>query len=65
MNIVALIMAITMAITPIVSVVDVDNNIVYVDVSGEIFSFYGEGFSVDEEIRILFVNDMILEVFPW
>ena len=64
MNIITLLLAIVMAVTPVVTVIDVNKDLVTVDINGEAFVFYGDGFEVSEEIRIVFINDMILEVLP-
>lgn len=64
MNIIALLLSVVMAITPVVTVINIDEDVVFVDVGGESYSFYGEGFEVGEEIRILFI-DGVWEVLPW
>ena len=64
MKLIALLMAIIMAITPTVTVVDISEDEVFVEIDGEIFSFYGEGFTVGEQIRVIFVNNEISEVLP-
>ena len=64
MNIVALLMAIIIAITPAVTIVGVIGDEVFVEINGEVFSFYGEGFEVGEQVRIIFVNNEIREVLP-
>ena len=64
MKLIALLMAIIMAITPTVTVVDISEDEVFVEINGEVFSFYGEGFEVGEQVRIIFVNNEIREVLP-
>lgn len=65
MKLIALLMAITIAITPTVTVIDVVGNEVFVDINGEAFSFYGEGFAVGEQIKVVFVGGEVKEVLPW
>lgn len=64
MKLIALLMAVIIAVMPTVTVVDIIGDKVFVDINGELFSFYGEGFTAGEEVRVLFVNNMILEVLP-
>lgn len=65
MKMIALLMAIIIAITPTVAVVDVIGDKVFVDINGEVFSFYGEGFVIGERIKVVFVNGEVREVLPW
>ena len=64
MKLIALLMAIIMAITPTVTVVDISEDEVFVEINGEVFSFYGEGFTVGEQIKVVFVNGEVREVLP-
>ena len=64
MKMIALLMVIITAIMPTVTVVDVDGDEVFVDINGEVFSFYGEGFTVGEQIRVVFVDGEVREVLP-
>lgn len=64
MKLIALLMAIIMAITPTVTIMNIIEDEVFVDINGEVFSFYGEGFTVGEQIRVVFVNGEIREVLP-
>lgn len=65
MKLIALLMAMLVAITPTVAVIDVVGDEVFVDINGEVFSFYGEGFAVGEHIKIVFANGEVKEVLPW
>lgn len=64
MKLIALLMVIIIAITPLVTVVDINEDEVFVEINGQLFSFYGEGFEVGEQIRVIFVNGEIREVLP-
>lgn len=64
MKLIALLMAITIAVVPTVTVIDINGDEVFVDIDGQLFSFYGEGFEVGEQIRVIFVNGEIREVLP-
>lgn len=64
MKLIALLMAIIIAVVPTVTVVGVIGDEVFVEINGEIFSFYGEGFEVGEQIRVIFVNGEVREVLP-
>lgn len=65
MKLIALLMAMLVAITPTVAVIDVNEDEVFVDINGQVFSFYGEGFVVGEHIKVVFINGEVREVLPW
>lgn len=64
MKLIVLLMALIIAITPTVTIMNIIEDEVFVDINGEVFSFYGEGFTVGEQIRVVFVNGEIREVLP-
>lgn len=64
MKLIALLVAIVIAITPTVTIVNIVGDEVFVDVDGQLFSFYGEGFTVGEQIKVVFVNGEVREVLP-
>lgn len=64
MKLIALLMAIIIAVMPTVTIIGIIGDEVFVEIDGEIFSFYGEGFTVGEQIRVVFVNGEIREVLP-
>ena len=64
MKLIVLLMALIVAITPVVTVVDINEDEVFVEITGEVFSFYGEGFVVGEQVRVIFVNGEVREVLP-
>lgn len=64
MKLIVLLMAMIIAVTPAVTVVDISEDEVFVEINGEVFSFYGKGFEVGEQIRVVFVNREVREVLP-
>ncbi len=64
MKLIALLVAIIIAITPVVTIIDIDGDEIFVEINGEVFSFYGEGFTVGEQIQVIFVGGEVKEVLP-